>query len=69
MSLLILIKNSEFHARTKYINIQYYYIHKLAEDDVVKLKHCNVNDITTDYLTKSLTRKKFVIRIKQLDMK
>ena len=67
--MLALVKNSEFYARTKYINIQYYHICKLTEDDVVKLKHCNTDNITADYLTKLLTRKKFVIKIKQLDIK
>ena len=69
MSSLALVKNSEFHARTKHINIQYHHIHKLAEDSVVKLEHCNINNMTADYLIKSLTRKKFIIRIRQLDMK
>ena len=64
-----MIKNSEFHARTKYINIQYYYIYKLTEDSVVKLKHCNIDNMTANYLTESLTRKKFIIEIRQLDMK
>ena len=69
ISLLALVKNLEFHARTKYINVQYHYIYELTEDGVVKLKHYNTNDMTADCLTKSLTRKKFIIRIKQLDMK
>ena len=69
MSLLALVKNLEFHARTKYINVQYYYICELTEDDVVKLKYCNTDDMTTDYLIKLLTRKKFITEIRQLDMK
>ena len=69
MSSLVLIKNLEFHARTKYINVQYHHIHELTEDDIVKLKHCNINNMTANYLTKSLTRKKFITRIEQLDMK
>ena len=64
MSSLALIKNSEFHARIKYINVQYYHIHELTEDSVVKLKHYNINDMTTNCLTKSLTRKKFIIKIR-----
>ena len=64
MSSLALIKNSEFHARIKHIDIQYYHIHELTEDSVVKLKHCNINNITTNCLTKPLTRKKLVIRIR-----
>ena len=69
MSLLALVKNLEFYARTKHINVQYYYIHKLTEDDVVKLEHCNINDIAVNCLTKSLTKKKFITEIEQLDMK
>ena len=64
MSSLALVKNLEFHARTKYINVQYHYICELTEDSVVKLKHYNINNITADYLTKSLTRKKFIIKIR-----
>ena len=69
MSSLALIKNLEFHARIKHINIQYHHIHELVKDNIVKLKHCNINNITVNCLTKLLTRKKFIIRIKQLDMK
>ena len=69
MSSLALVKNLEFHARTKYIDVQYHYIHELAEDDVVKLEHCNTDDMTADCLTKSLTRKKFITEIEQLGMK
>ena len=69
MSLLALVKNSEFHTRTKHINVQYHYICELTEDSVVKLKYCNINNMTADCLTKSLTRKKFITRIRQLGMK
>ena len=69
MKSLALIKNLEFHARIKHINIQYHYIHELIKDSVVKLKHCNINNMTADYLIKLLTRKKFITEIKQLDIK
>ena len=69
MSLLALVKNSEFQARTKYINVQYHHICELIKDDVVKLKYYNTDNMTVNCLTKSLTRKKFIIKIRQLDMK
>ena len=69
MSSLALVKNSEFYARTKHINIQYHHIHELIKDDVVKLKHCNADNMTVNYLTKLLTRKKFITKIRQLDIK
>ena len=64
MNLLALVKNLEFHTRTKHIDIQYHHICKLTEDDVVKLKYYNINNITANYLTKSLTRKKFITEIR-----
>ena len=69
MSSLTLIRNLEFYARIKYINVQYYYIYELTEDSVVKLKYCNTDNMTVNYLTKSLIRKKFITKIRQLDMK
>ena len=69
MSLLALVKNSEFHTRTKHINVQYHYICKLTEDNIVKLKYCNTNNMIADCLTKLFIRKKFIIEIEQLDIK
>ena len=69
MSSLALIKNLEFHARIKHIDVQYHHICELVKDNIVKLKYCNINDMTADYLTKSLTRKKFITEIEQLSMK
>ena len=68
-SSLALVKNSEFHIRIKHINIQYHHIYKLAEDKIVKLKHCNTEDMAADCLTKSLTRSKFEVRVDQLSIK
>ena len=62
-SSLTLIKNSEFHVRIKHINIQYHHIHKLAENEIIKLKHYNTEDMTADCLTKLLTRSKFEMRV------
>ena len=68
-SSLTLVKNSEFHIRIKHINIQYHHICELAEDEIIKLKHCNTEDMTADCLTKLLTKSKFKMRVDQLDMK
>ena len=68
-SSLTLVKNLEFHIRIKHIDVQYHHICELAEDEVVKLKYCNIKDMTADCLTKSLTRSKFKVRVDQLSMK
>ena len=68
-SSLTLVKNSEFHIRIKHINVQYHHICELAEDEIIKLKHYNTEDMAADCLTKSLTRSKFKVRVNQLSMK
>ena len=54
-----LIKNFEYHVRTKHVNVQYHYIKKMIE-----LKTMNVNYFfffqnAPDILTKSLNKMKF----------
>ena len=69
MGSLALVKNPEFHARTKHIDVQYHHIRELAEDGVVKLEHCRTEDMAADCLTKPLTKSKFTAGIGQLGMK
>ena len=49
-----LVKNSEFHIQTKYIDIKYYWICKLIKDSIIKLTYVFTNSMSADELTKLL---------------
>ena len=48
--------NLEYHARTKYIDVQYHFIRKCVEMGKVKLVYCPTEEIVADVLTKPLAR-------------
>lgn len=49
---LILIKNFEHYNRIKYIDIQYYYIKEIAEDNLIASNYILISDIITDIVIK-----------------
>ena len=51
---IALVKNSEYHTRTKYIDVRYHFIHKYIEANWIKLSYFNIHDIVTDGFTKLL---------------
>ena len=54
-----LVKNPEFHARTKHINVQYHYVREALEDGLIELFYVSTIDMMADCLTKPLAREKF----------
>ena len=54
-----LVKNPEFHARTKHIDVQYHYIREALEDGLITLVYIPTTEMLADCLTKPLTREKF----------
>ena len=54
-----LVKNPEFHARTKHIDVQYHYVREALEDGLIELSYIPTTDMTADCLTKPLTKEKF----------
>jgi hypothetical protein len=57
---IALIKNSQFHARTKHIDIQTHFIKEKMIEDFIDLIYVFIDQIIIDDLTKSLIRDKFV---------
>ncbi len=57
---IALIKNSQFHARTKHIDIQTHFIREKVIEDSIDLAYVSIDQMITDDLTKSLVRDKFI---------
>jgi len=51
---LALAKNAEFHARSKHIDIRYYFIRDHLETGKIILSYCLTNENTADIFTKAL---------------
>jgi hypothetical protein len=59
-SAIILIKNSQFHARIKYIDIQIHFIKEKMIEEFIDLIYLFIDQMIIDDLTKSLIKDKFV---------
>ena len=46
--------NPQHHARTKHIDIQYYFVRNCVEDGTTRLEYCPTGDMLADGLTKAL---------------
>ena len=49
---LNLIKNSKHHNRIKHIDVQYHYIKKMIENDLIKSVYVSINEMIADILIK-----------------
>lgn len=58
-SALKMIKNPEFHKRTKHIDIKFHYIREKFNEGVFKLEYINTRNQVADILTKPLPRPAF----------
>jgi hypothetical protein len=59
-NVIVLIKNSQFHARIKHIDIQTYFIKKKMIEKFIDLIYVFIDQMIIDDLTKSLIKDKFV---------
>jgi hypothetical protein len=59
-SAIVLIKNSQFHARIKHIDIQIHFIRKKVAEGSIDLFYVLIDQMIADGLIKSLIRDKFV---------
>ena len=53
-SAIALVHRGQYHARTKHIDIQYYFIRYIIEAGSIKLIYCPTDDQTANTLTKAL---------------
>ena len=56
---LALVKNPEYHQRTKHIDIQYHYVRQVYEDDLIELDFTPTASQAADILTKPLALQAF----------
>ncbi len=59
-SVIALIKNSQFHARIKHIDIQNHFIKEKMIEEFIDLIYVFIDQMIIDDLTKSLIKNKFV---------
>lgn len=67
-SAIALAKNPEFHARTKYIDIQNHYVRELVIKRLNNTPYISTNNMKADGLTKPLARIKFIDFLHMINM-
>jgi hypothetical protein len=67
-SVLKLIEDDNYRARTKHINICYHFIRQVAQTKVLELIYCPTDNMTTDILTKALPKWKVSYHISSLGL-
>jgi hypothetical protein len=58
-SIIALFKNSQYHIRTKYINIAYHFQRYKMQKEIVKFIKIPLQDMAADELTKPFPKIKF----------
>ena len=58
-SAIHLAKNQVFHARTKHIDVRYYFVREILEEEEIVLQKIHTAENLADMLTKVVTRAKF----------
>ncbi len=56
-----LVKNPEFHQRTKHIDVKYYFIRDQQENGTIDMQHISTTNQLADIFTKSLPRPRFLM--------
>jgi CobQ-like glutamine amidotransferase family enzyme len=59
-NVIALVKNSQFHARIKHIDIQIHFIKEKVIEESIDLFYVFIDQMIADDFTKSLIRDKFV---------
>lgn len=67
-SAIRLIKNPEWHKRTKHIDIHFHYVREKYEEQILNVKYVKTQDQYADFLTKALPKDKFVSLLKRIGM-
>ena len=58
-SAITVVKNDQYHAHTKHINIHYHFIHETVACNIVDICYCSTDQMITDILLKALPVKTF----------
>ena len=63
---IALAKNPEYHAQTKHIDIQYYFIRECVEEGLINLQYIPTEDMIADGMTKALARDRHHLLISRM---
>lgn len=63
-----LVKNAEFHKRTKHIDIRYHYIREKAKNNEIRVEHIASEIQRADIFTKALPKERFKMLRESLNM-
>lgn len=58
-STIRLIRNPEFHKKTKHIDVKFHFIREKVENNLIDIKYLPMNEQPSDLFTKSLTKNRF----------
>ena len=53
-SAVCMAKNTQYHGKSKHIDIKYHFIRDQVKRGVVKLKYCRIYEMVADMVTKAL---------------
>ena len=58
-SAIAMVKNDQYHAHTKHIDIRYHFIHETVAHNTVKIQYCPTDQMIANIFTKALSVKTF----------
>ena len=58
-SAISMLRNPQFHGRSKHIGIKYHFIREQVTSGKVELKYCRTSDMVADIMTKKLNGEQF----------
>lgn len=67
-SALRLIRNPEFHKRTKHIDVKFHFIREKVEDKQIDVKYISTEQQLSDLFTKGLNKNRFMYLISELNI-
>jgi hypothetical protein len=66
---IALVKNPEFHARIKHIDVGTHYVRELAEDHKISLAYIQTYEMLADILTKLLRKVRHLQNVQQVGLR
>ena len=58
-SAISMMKNPQFHGRSKHISIKYHFVRDQVTEETIKVEYCPTTEMIADMLTKALPKDQF----------
>ena len=68
-SAIALVRNPEFHARTKHIDVAIHYIRELVEDQKINLQYIQTEKMLANMLTKPLKKVRHIKNVDEVGLR